>query len=81
MRMLEYPSRTYAAAAPEDERSADGIPNVHVEQQRQHGHNDHAAAESGERAEQAGDEGSQRDEGAEFKNVHPEFAFDCRMMK
>ena len=53
-----------------DERCADGVADVDAERQREHRDDDHAAAEAGQRAEQAGDDGAGRDEGDEDDERH-----------
>jgi hypothetical protein len=66
-RRLARRSRTYAAAAPlevainGDDRSSDGQPDIDVQQERERRDDDHTAAESEERAEEAGTKGDHGD--------------------
>ena len=53
-----------------DERGADGVAQIDVEQQREHRHNHHAPAQAGERTEQAGQNRGAEDGKGEGENGH-----------
>ena len=73
--MFEYPSRTYAAAAPEDVAITDtrDVPiatNIDSEQQHEHRHKHDATAESRQRTKESRGDGSYGDGDCERDDSH-----------
>ena len=57
-------------------RGSDGITEIHFEEEDERGHDDDAASEAGERAEQTGKERGSEEQRSERRKVHARFLME-----